>query len=102
MRRGVGNFPRGLLRRALKTELEMIEARANKRREFRFIERQAAGDQTDVQPGLTGGVDEFDDVGSRERFTASEVHLQNTQLDGFPKQTNPRLRGKFRIPFHHF
>src|SRR5437879_12562361 len=80
----------------------MIEARVDEGGELCFVERQAAGDEVDVESGDAGGVNEFDDVGASERFAAGEVDLQDAGLRGFLKNANPGLGGEFRFALGKF
>jgi len=80
----------------------MIEARFHEGGEFRFVEWEAAGDEADVEAGEAGGVNEFDDVGAGERFTAGEIDLQDASFRGFLKNADPGLGGEFGIAFGEF
>src|SRR5258708_16198341 len=102
MSRGLGDFARGLFRRSLKAQLEMIKSRVYQSGKFRFVERQAAGDQADVEAGDTGGVNEFDDVRAGQRFAAGEIDLQNPGSGRLLKNTGPGLRGEFGFALGHF
>ena len=69
-----GNFRGDFLARALKTELQMVEAGGEEGVEPGFVERKAGGDEIDIQAGGAGGADELDDVGAGEGFAARGKH----------------------------
>ena len=83
---GAGDFRGGFFAGALEAELEVIEAGFDEFAEARFVERQAGGDEVDVEAGGASGADEIEDVGAGERFAAGEVGLQDAELR--------RLRGR--------
>jgi len=89
VRFGAGDFLGDVFLSALKAELEVIEARFRQRGEFGFVERQAGGDEIDVEAGGAGGADEIDDVGASERFAAGEIGLEDAERGGFAEDTRP-------------
>ena len=80
---------------ALKAELEVIEAGFDESVESRFVERQAGGDEVDVEAGGAGGADEIEDVGACEGFAAGEIGLEDAEFGGFAGRRGTSLRGEF-------
>jgi hypothetical protein len=80
----------------------MIEARFDEGGEFRFVEREAAGDEADVEAGEASGVDEFDDVRAGQGFAAGEIDLEDAGLGGFLENACPGLGGEFGVAFGEF
>ena len=62
---------------------------------FWLVEREAGGDEVDVEAGGAGGFDEIEDVGAGERFSAGEVDLENAELRGLLEDAGPGFGGEF-------
>ncbi len=90
-----GEFIGGFFGSALKTQLNMIEARLDDLVEPRFVEGNPGGDEVDVQSGLAGGADEFHNIGAGQRLAAGKINLQNSRFGGFAEHARPNLGGKF-------
>ncbi len=90
-----GNFVGGFFTRALETQLKVVEAGFHQRREFRFIQGQARGDEIDVQAGRARGADKFNDVGAGERFAAGEICLKSAGCGGFLEDAGPDFGREF-------
>ena len=97
-----GDFVGGFFAGALEAELNVIEPGGYQRGEFCFIEREAGGDEVDVEAGGTGGADEFDDIGTGERLAAGEVGLEDAELGGFVEDAGPDFGGEFVRTGLHF
>ena len=87
-----GDFVGGVGVGALKAELDVIEAGFDELREFCFVEREAGGDEVDVEAGGAGGFDEIEDVGAGERFAAGEVGLEDAELRRLVGRRGTRFR----------
>ena len=72
----------------------MVEPGSEERIESCFVERQARSNQTDVKTRSTRRTNKFDYVCSRERLSAREVRLQNTNFGRLPEYGRPSLGGK--------
>ena len=90
-----GDFFGGVWVGALKAELDVVEAGFDELREFCFVEREARGDQVDVEAGGARGLDEIEDVGAGEWFAAGEVGLEDAELRGLLEDTGPCFGGEF-------
>jgi hypothetical protein len=73
----------------------MVQASGDQCGEFRFVEREAGGNEIDVEACEARGADEFDDVGAGERFAAGEIGLKNAERGGFVEDARPHFIGKF-------
>jgi hypothetical protein len=79
----------------LEAELQMIETGGDEGVELCFVERQARGDEIDVQAGSARGANEIEDVGAGEGFTSGEVSLQDAEVGGFLEDARPGLCVEF-------
>src|SRR6267142_1018523 len=89
-----GDFVCGVLARALKTELDVIETGFDQRGKFCLVHGQAGGDEVDVQAGGACGTNEIHDVRSRERFASGEIGLEDSCFGGFVEDTRPDFGGE--------
>src|SRR5258708_4197815 len=78
-----GNFVAEFFAGALEAELDVIKAGGDEGRKFCFIERQAGGNQINVESGGASCAHKFDNVGAGERFATREIGLEGAELGGF-------------------
>ncbi len=90
-----GDFFGGVGVGALEAELDVVEAGFDELREFLFVEREAGGDEVDVEAGGARGFDEIENVGAGEGFAAGEVGLENAELRGLLEDAGPGFGGEF-------
>lgn len=90
-----GKFVGGLFASSLKAELEVIETGGDEFVEAFFVERKAGSDEVDVEICGAGGLDQLDEIGTGERFSAGEIQLHDTGLRGFGENAGPGLGRKF-------
>ena len=95
MRLGAGDVVGSVFARALKTELEMIEAGIYKKIQLDFVERKAGSDEASIESGSTSIADKRNNVGTRQRFAPGEISLKNAGFRGFFEDTRPVFGGKF-------
>ena len=60
-----------------------------------MVEGKARGDQVDVEPGSSRGLNERGEIGASKWFATGEVELHDAESGGFVEDTCPRFRGKF-------
>jgi hypothetical protein len=84
-------------RGSLKAQLKMVETRNEKGIESRFVERQAGGDETDIESCGSRCANEFDNVRTREWFAAGEVRLQHTEFGSLAENGGPSFGVEFGI-----
>src|ERR1700675_856701 len=92
---GAGDFVGSFFAGTLKAQLKVIEAGFDKSFETRFIERQAGGDEIDVEAGCARGANEIENVWASEGFAASEIGLKNAECGGFAEDAGPVFGGEF-------
>jgi hypothetical protein len=91
---GAGDFAGDFRARALKAELEVIEAGGYESRESRFVKRKPGSDEVYVQASGARGGDEIQNVRAREGFASGEICLEDAELSGSVKNFGPLVGGK--------
>ena len=90
-----GDFFGGVCVGTLEAELDVVEAGFDELREFLFVEREAGGDEVDVEAGGARGFYEVENVGAGEGFAAGEVGLEDAESGGLLEDGRPRFGGEF-------
>src|SRR5215469_8018751 len=75
--------------RVLKTELDMIEAALNEARQTLARQPDPRCNQIRIKPGFMRGVDQFFEIGARQRLPARQMNVKNTHPRSFSKDSPP-------------
>src|SRR5271156_326668 len=89
-----GNFARGILAQALKTQLKVIQPGVHQFSESPFLQRHPRCNQIYIQSGTSRGPHQLHQIRSRQRLTASEIDLQNPRFPSLPQHARPYFRRK--------
>ncbi len=89
-----GDFFRDIGVGALEAQLEVVEAGRDELREFGLVEREAGGDEVDVEAGGARGFYEFENVWAGEWFAAGEVGLESSKCGGLLENAGPDFGGE--------
>ncbi len=79
----------------LEAELEVIEAGFDQRFQARLREPDSRGDQIDVQPCRSSGLDQLLRIRPRQRLATGQMQLQSAQGRRFAEHALPFRRGQF-------
>src|SRR5277367_5058318 len=94
---GPGDVVGGGLVDVLKTELQVFETGIDEGGETLFPQADSRRNHVDVKPGSAGGGDQFGKVFAGERFSSSEMDVENAKLAGLVKDTLPVLGRKLIV-----
>src|ERR1700687_4072962 len=84
-----GNPVRRAFARILKAELDVVKARFHKLGQTLARKPDARSDQVRVQTRLPCTLDEFGQIGARQRLATSEVKMKNAERGRLAKNTQP-------------
>src|SRR5260370_24102230 len=75
--------------RVLKAELDVVKARFHKLGQTLARKPDSRGDQVRIQTRLPCTLDEFGQIGTRQRLASSEVKMKNAQRGPLPENAQP-------------
>src|ERR1700681_4538521 len=89
MRACSGNPVRRAFARILKAELDMVKARFHKLAQTLARKPDSRGNQVRVQTRLPRTLDQFGQIGTRQRLASGEVQMQNSKRGSLAENAQP-------------